>query len=108
MANEDAVKTAMSDPTKQSRIAKFLTTLQGQDFAPILNAINGSEQDFTAQLNQVQARVAQINQLQTRITQRDQRVDQLTTEINQLNQRIAQRDATITELLAKQHGGEIM
>ncbi|HEX8142937.1 MAG TPA: hypothetical protein VF553_10105 [Pyrinomonadaceae bacterium] len=101
MANEDAVKAAMSDPKKQSRIAKFLTTLAGQNFTPILNAINGEDQDFTQELAQVQANVAKVNQLQQQVNQRQQQIDQLTTQINQLRNKVAAHETTIAELQAK-------
>ncbi len=99
MANEDAVKAAMTDPTKQSRIAKFLTTLSGQDFTPIINAINGGEQDFTAQLNQVQANATKISQLQAQVAQRDQAIAQNNANIQQLHQQISQLHQTAGDLL---------
>ncbi|HEX8772402.1 MAG TPA: hypothetical protein VF735_02275 [Pyrinomonadaceae bacterium] len=101
MANEDAVKAAMSDPKKQSRIAKFLTTLAGQNFTPILNAINGGDQDFTQQLAQVQANVAKVNQLQQQVNDRQQQIDTLTTQINQLRSKVTDHEKTISELEAK-------
>ena len=99
--NEDTVKAAMTDPTKQSRIAKLITTLSGPDVMSVINAISGNDQDFTAELAQVQQRMAQIGQLQASVDQRNQQISQLNSQIQVLEQRAAQRESVINDLQSR-------
>jgi hypothetical protein len=83
---EKEVEAAISDKTKQSRLVKFFTTLAGQDFKSIIDAIHGTPQDFTEQLEKVDAQRAEIEKLKAQVAKRGLRLGQIDAELDRLKQ----------------------
>jgi len=93
-----AAQAALTDKTKQSRLIQFFTTLAGQNFKPIIDAINGAPADFNDQLKKVDDQRKEVETLKAQVAKRGLRLDQIDAELDRLKKQEGQIEGNIKDV----------